>query len=77
MTSPSLRFAKALQSGRKLPRPADTRARLLVTLLNKRATAHNHGARDLEHLLRQQILWSLPTIDADADTPEEPISSAS
>lgn len=64
MTSLSLHFAKALQSGRRMPRPADTRAALLVSLLNKRAVARNMGAEDLEHLLRQQILWSLPTIDA-------------
>lgn len=64
MTSLSLHFAKALQSGRHMPRPADTRAALLVSLLNKRAVARNMGAEDLEHLLRQQILWSLPTIDA-------------
>lgn len=63
MTSLSLQFAKALQSGRRIPRPADTRATLLVSLLNKRAVARNMGAQELEHLLRQQILWSLPTIE--------------
>lgn len=64
MTALSLRFAKALQSGRRIPRAVDTRAALLVSLLNKRAVAHNVGAQDLEFLLRQQILWSLPTLDA-------------
>ena len=67
MTSLSLHFAKALQSGRRMPRPVDTRAKLLVSLLNKRAVARNMGAEDLEHLLRQQILWSLPTMDAAED----------
>jgi hypothetical protein len=64
MTSLSVHFAKALQSGRRMPRPVDTRATLLVSLLNKRAVARNMGAEELEQLLRQQILWSLPTIDA-------------
>ena len=63
MTTLSLHFAKALQGGRRMPRPVDTRTALLVSLLNKRAVAHMMGARDLEHLLRQQILWSLPTLD--------------
>ena len=70
MTSLSLHFAKALQSGRRIPRPAATRAALLVSLLNKRAVARNMGAEDLEHLLRQQILWSLPTLDAAEEVPE-------
>lgn len=47
-----------------MPRPADTRAALLVSLLNKRAVARNMGADELEVMLRQQILWALPTIDA-------------
>ena len=63
MTDLSVRFAKALQGGRIAPRPADTRERLLVSLLNKRATARNIGADELESLLRQQILWALPTLD--------------
>lgn len=70
MTSLSVHFAKALQSGRRMPKPVDTRAALLVSLLNKRAMARNMGAEDLEHLLRQQILWSLPTLDAAEEVPE-------
>ena len=70
MTSFSLHFAKALQSGRRMPKPADTRATLLVSLLNKRAVAHNMGAEELEGMLRQQILWALPTIDASEGTQE-------
>ena len=70
MTSLSVHFAKALQSGRRMPKPVDTRAALLVSLLNKRAVARNMGAEELEQLLRQQILWSLPTIDAPEDMSE-------
>lgn len=70
MTDFSLRFAKALQGGRQMPRPADTRERLLVSLLNKRATAHQIGADELEALLRQQILWALPTLNAPEDRDE-------
>ena len=70
MTSLSLHFAKALQSGRRMPRPTDTRAALLVSLLNKRAVARKMGAEDLEQLLRQQILWSLPTIDTAEESSE-------
>jgi hypothetical protein len=32
----------------------------LLTLLRKRAAAHNVGAEDLEAMLRDQIRWSLP-----------------
>jgi len=71
MTDFSVRFAKALQSGRQLPKPADTRARLLVSLLNKRATARRIGADELEALLRQQILWALPTLDAPEERRDE------
>ena len=53
-----------------MPKPVDTRATLLVSLLNKRAVARNMGAEELEHLLRQQILWSLPTIDTAEDVSE-------
>ena len=70
MTSLSVHFAKALQSGRRMPKPVDTRAALLVSLLKKRAVARNMGAEELEQLLRQQILWSLPTIDAPEDMSE-------
>jgi hypothetical protein len=61
MSMLSIRFAKAVAAGRHLPAPPDTRERLLVTLLRKRAAAHNVGATDLEALLRAQILWALPT----------------
>ncbi len=74
MTSLSVHFAKALQSGRRMPKPVDTRAALLVSLLNKRAVARNMGAEELEHLLRQQILWSLPTIDAPEDMSERKVA---
>lgn len=56
----SLKFARALSGGRASPPPADTRANLLVTLLRKRAAAHNVGDKDLEAMLRDQIRWALP-----------------
>jgi hypothetical protein len=61
MSSLSVNFAKALSRGRINPPPPDTRERLLVTLLRKRAAAQNAGADELESLLRAQILWALPT----------------
>ncbi|CUS46141.1 hypothetical protein MGWOODY_Smn783 [hydrothermal vent metagenome] len=35
---------------------------MLATLLQKRATAHQMGADELESLLRDQIRWSLPIV---------------
>jgi hypothetical protein len=61
VTALSIRFAKAIAAGRRTPPPPATREHLLVALLHKRAIAHNLGADDLEYMLRQQILWSLPT----------------
>lgn len=56
----SLKLSRAVAQGRALPdRPVD-RAALLVTLLRKRAAAHNAGAHELEALLRDQIRWALP-----------------
>jgi hypothetical protein len=60
MTLLSLQLSKALAKGRAAsPRP-QSRSELLVTLLRKRAAAHNAGAADLEILLRDQIRWALP-----------------
>lgn len=60
MTLLSLQFSRALARGRvSRPEPA-SRADLLVSLLRKRAAAHNAGAEDLEALLRDQIRWALP-----------------
>ena len=59
MTMLSARLSRALGRGRARHTP-DTRARLLETLLRKRATAHNVGDAELEALLRDQIRWSLP-----------------
>ena len=67
MTSFALHFARALEGGRRLARPADTRPALLVALLNKRATAQAMGAADLEAMLRAQILWALPTLQPHQD----------
>ena len=73
MTSYLLALTKAVASGRKVPPPADTRERLLVALLHKRATARNAGAEDMEFLLRSQIRWSLPTFHPEdaSETPEK------
>lgn len=60
MTMLSVRFARTIQRGRAEPAPPPTRAGLLLSLLRKRAAAHNVGADDLEAMLRDQIRWSLP-----------------
>ena len=60
MTMLSLKLSRALSGGRAEPPPPQDRASLLVTLLRKRAAAHNVGAEDLEAMLRDQIRWSLP-----------------
>jgi hypothetical protein len=62
MSSLSIHFARALAKGRAAPEPRPSRESLLVSLLNKRATAQNIGADALESMLRAQILWSLPTL---------------
>ena len=67
MTLLSVKFARTLQRGRAEPAPPPTRAGLLLTLLRKRAAAHNVGAEDLEAMLRDQIRWALPMAK-----PEEP-----
>jgi hypothetical protein len=69
MTMLSVQFARTLQRGRAEPAPPPTRAGLLLTLLKKRAAAHNIGAEDLEAMLRDQIRWALPMrrgIDAES-----------
>lgn len=60
MTTLSVKFSQALNRGRKTVRAPDSRESLLVSLLRKRATAHTVGAKELEALLRDQILWALP-----------------
>ncbi len=60
-----VQLSRAVERGRAIPATPPTREALLVTLLRKRATAHNQGAHDLETMLRQQILWSLPVIETD------------
>ena len=69
MTLLSVKFARTLQRGRAEPAPPPTRAGLLLTLLRKRAAAHNVGAEELEAMLRDQIRWALPMT-----TPEDPNS---
>ncbi len=56
----SLRLSRAVAQGRAAPHTVESRATLLVTLLRKRAAAHNAGAQELESLLRDQIRWGLP-----------------
>lgn len=60
MTILSLKLSKALAKGRAAPDHPQSREELLVTLLRKRAAAHNVGADELELLLRDQIRWALP-----------------
>jgi hypothetical protein len=61
----SLKFTQALANGRRSVPLPDTRERLLVSLLKKRATAQAVGAEDLEAMLRDQIKWAMPTMDAE------------
>lgn len=56
----SLKLSRALAQGRAAREHPQSRAELLVTLLRKRAAAHNAGAHDLEAMLRNQIRWALP-----------------
>jgi hypothetical protein len=62
MTMLSVKFSRALAQGRRdaRPRSEETRSDLLLSLLRKRAAAHNVGAEDLEAILRDQIRWALP-----------------
>jgi hypothetical protein len=60
MTMLSLQLSRALAKGRMTPPPPQSRSDLLLSLLRKRAAAHNAGAEDLEALLRDQIRWALP-----------------
>lgn len=71
MTALSIAFSKAVANGRKVVAAPMTRERVLVTLLRKRAAARNAGAEELESMLRQQILWALPTASPDCDSPEQ------
>jgi hypothetical protein len=57
----SVKLTRALERGRAASAEPRSRAELLRVLLRKRAAAHNAGADDLEAMLRDQILWSLPT----------------
>ncbi|THD36143.1 MAG: hypothetical protein E7773_09455 [Sphingomonas sp.] len=71
MTMLSLKLSRAVSGGRAEPSPPPDRAQLLVTLLRKRAAAHNVGADELEAMLRDQIRWALPMAKAeDATLPD-------
>ena len=69
MTLYSLKLSRAVTAGRRDPVPPADRASLLVTLLRKRAAAHNVGADDLEAMLRDQIRWALPMAEPDEESP--------
>ena len=58
-------LSRAVNNGRAASCAPRSREALLVSLLNKRAVAHNMGAVGLEAMLREQILWSLPTYDGE------------
>lgn len=66
MTMLSLKLSRAVNGGRAEPPPPQDRASLLVTLLRKRAAAHNVGADELEAMLRDQIRWALPIAEKEA-----------
>ena len=68
MTMLSLKLSRAVTAGRHDPVPPPDRATLLVTLLRKRAAAHNVGADDLEAMLRDQIRWALPMAKPEEET---------
>lgn len=59
MTRSSLILSRAAERGRADREPA-SRVGILAALLRKRATASNHGADEMEAMLREQIRWSLP-----------------
>ena len=67
VTKLSLQLSRALERGRVQPAAPPTRADLLLSLLRKRAAAHNVGSRELEALLRDQIRWALPMIRVPAN----------
>ena len=71
MTMLSLKLSRAVSRGRTEPLPPPDRASLLVTLLRKRAAAHNVGADDLEAMLRDQIRWALPMAESESTVPTE------
>jgi hypothetical protein len=72
----SVRFSRALAKGRAASTLPDTREALLFSLLCKRAAAFNVGATEMEAMLRQQILWSLPVFSpADSATVELDIAA--
>lgn len=70
MTALSVRLSRAVAGGRRFVALPPSRATLLASLLRKRATAHNVGAGDLEALLRDQIRWALPIMDAEKELTE-------
>jgi len=64
----SFKLAQALRSGRREAQPPSREA-ILAGLLSQRAAAARAGLHELERLLRNQILWSLPVRRQDHDTP--------
>lgn len=72
MTMLSLRLSRALSKGRAGHAEPQSRAKLLASLLRKRAAAHAAGAEELEALLRDQILWSLPMQGGERTAPVAP-----
>jgi hypothetical protein len=67
MTDLSFLLSRAVDKGRASRGVPKDRQAILVGLLNKRAEAHRQGLSEQEQLLREQIRWALPVIDAEED----------
>jgi hypothetical protein len=63
-TSLSYALAKAITVGRRPEERLTSREEVLVNLLRKRALAHAIGATAHEAMLRDQIRWALPMVNA-------------
>jgi hypothetical protein len=63
----SLKLSRAVSRGRATKGVPRNRAEILHTLLRKRAEAHRRGQADHEQKLRDQITWSLPIEDGEAE----------
>ena len=67
MTDLSFLLSRAVDKGRANRGVPKSRQNILLGLLNKRAEAHRQGLHDQERMLREQIRWSLPVNEPEAD----------